>query len=63
MPEKFSEFSFSITEEMEEERVDKCLNELIDSLSRSYIQKLLSEGKITVNGRQIKYSYRVKAGV
>ncbi len=61
MPENFREFSFSITEEMEEERVDKCLNELIDSLSRSYIQKLLSEGKITINGRQIKSSYRVKA--
>ena len=56
MPENFREFSFSITEEMEEERVDKCLNELIDSLSRSYIQKLLSEGKITVNGRRNKSS-------
>lgn len=60
MPENFSEFSFSVTEEMEAWRVDKCLNELIDSLSRSYIQKLLSEGKITVNGRQIKASYRLK---
>lgn len=60
MPENFSKFSFSVTEEMEAWRVDKCLNELIDSLSRSYIQKLLSEGKITVNGRQIKASYRLK---
>lgn len=61
MPDKFNEFYFVITEEMEEERVDKCLSELIDSLSRSYIQKLLSEGKITINNTPVKSSYRVKA--
>lgn len=61
MPDKFNEFYFVITEEMEEERVDKCLSELIDSLSRSYIQKLLSEGKITINNIPVKSSYRVKA--
>lgn len=33
----------------------------MDSLSRSYIQKLISEGKITVNGQRIKNSSRVKA--
>ena len=55
-------FEFIITEEMEEERIDKCLNGLIDSLSRSYIQKLLTEGNITVNGNIIsKASYRVKS--
>lgn len=60
MSENLSEFYFVITEEMEDERVDKCLNELIDSLSRSYIQKILSDG-VTVNGKKIKASYRVKA--
>lgn len=55
-------FDFVITEEWEDERIDKCLNGLIDSLSRSYIQKLLSEGGISVNGQVIsKASYRVKA--
>ena len=53
------EFRFIITEEMEEERIDKCLNTLMDSLSRSYIQKLLAEGKVTVNDRSVKPSYRV----
>lgn len=48
-----------ITEEMEDERVDKCLNGLMESQSRSYIQKLLAEGRITVNGRQVKPSCRV----
>ncbi|MDE7444347.1 MAG: RluA family pseudouridine synthase [Lachnospiraceae bacterium] len=55
------EFRFIITEEMEEERIDKCLNTLMDSLSRSYIQKLLAEGKVTVNDRSVKPSYRVSA--
>lgn len=55
------EFNFVITEEMEEERIDKCLNALIDTLSRSYIQKLLSEGNVTVNGRNVKPSYKVCA--
>ncbi|MCM1125062.1 MAG: RluA family pseudouridine synthase [Lachnospiraceae bacterium] len=53
------EFNFVITEEMEEERIDKCLSALIDTLSRSYIQKLLAEGNVTVNGKQVKPSYKV----
>lgn len=55
------EFCFIITEEMEDERIDKCLNTLMESLSRSYIQKLLTEGKVTVNDRNVKPSYRVSA--
>lgn len=60
MPENLKEFCFVITEEMEGERADKCLNGLIDTLSRSYIQKLLSDGDATVNGRKVKSSYHVK---
>ncbi len=55
------EFHFIITEEMEEERIDKCLNTLMETLSRSYIQKLLAEKKVTVNGKSVKASYRVSA--
>ena len=54
-------FSFVATEENEDERVDKLLSELMGSLSRSYIQKLLSDGEITVNGEEIKASYRVRS--
>ena len=39
-------FRFQITEEMEEERIDKCMSMLIDSLSRSYIQKLIKEESV-----------------
>ena len=61
MSEDCKEFYFVITEDMEDWRVDKCLSELIDSLSRSYIQKLISNGGITVNDKPPKASYRVKA--
>lgn len=55
-------FEFVITEETEDERIDKCLGALIDSLSRSYIQKLLESGRVSVNGKVIsKASHKVKA--
>lgn len=61
MTEEFREYNFVITEETEGERIDKVLNQLIDSLSRSYIQKLLSEGKVTVNEKSCKANYKLKA--
>lgn len=54
-------FCLQITEDMETERIDKCISSLVDSLSRSYIQKLLKEEKIEVNGAIVKANYRVKA--
>lgn len=53
-------FRFEITEEMEDERIDKCLSMLIDSLSRSFIQKLIKEEAVKVNGLSVKGNYRVK---
>lgn len=53
-------FCFEITEEMEDERIDKCLSRLIDSLSRSFIQRLIQEEAVKVNGRPVKGSYRVR---
>ena len=54
-------FRFEITEDLEDERIDKCLSMLIDSLSRSFIQKLIKEEAVTVDGLPVKGSYRVKA--
>ena len=53
-------FLFQITEEMEDERIDKCVSMLIDSLSRSYIQKMIKEERVLVNGKAVKGSYKVK---
>ena len=54
------EFRFQITEEYEGERIDKCMVMLLDSLSRSYIQKLIKENQVLVNGSPVKSSYQVQ---
>lgn len=54
------EYRFVISEELEDERIDKCLQVLIDSLSRSYIQKMIKDGNLLVNGKSVKSSYNVK---
>ena len=53
-------FCFEITENEDGERIDKCLATLIDSLSRSYIQRLIKDEAVRVNGSPVKGSYRVK---
>lgn len=53
-------FRFQVTEGEEDERIDKCIAALIDSLSRSFIQKLIRDGKVSVNGQIVKANYRVK---
>ncbi len=53
-------FCFQITEDMEDERIDKCVSMLIDSLSRSFIQKMIKEGYVCVNGNPVKASFCVK---
>ena len=57
-----SRYLFQVTEEYEEERIDKCISMLIDSLSRSFLQKLLKDGKVLVNGEPVKQNYRLREG-
>lgn len=59
MMENNKNFRFEITEELEDERIDKCLSMLIDSLSRSFIQKMIQNELVLVNGKPVKGSYRV----
>ena len=54
-------FTFLIQEELCDERIDKCLSLLMDTLSRSYIQKLIKEDNVLVNNKVVKANYRVKA--
>ena len=49
-----------ITSEMEEERIDKVLAQCMDTLSRSFLQKLLKDEKVAVNGKTVKANYKVK---
>ena len=51
--------NFIVPEEIEGERIDKALTGLFDEYSRSFLQKLLDEHKITVNDKEIKASYKV----
>lgn len=60
MPDARDMFSFLVTEDLEGERIDKCMSLLIDSLSRSFIQKLIKDGKVLVGGESAKASYKVK---
>lgn len=43
-------------------RVDKYLAEQQPDLSRSFIQKLIEESRVTVNGAPVKSRYKVSAG-
>ncbi len=53
-------FLFQIQEELADERIDKCLSVLMDTLSRSYIQKLIKDEHVLVNDKVVKANYRVK---
>lgn len=55
------EFRFNVPELMEEERIDKYISGMVDTLSRSYLQKLIKENAVSVNGAPVKANYRVKA--
>ena len=51
---------FLVLEEEEDTRLDLFLSEQMGDMSRSYIQKLIKEDKVIVNGRHEKSKYLVK---
>lgn len=51
---------FLVEEEDQDIRIDKYLSGLLEGLSRSYIQKLLKAGAVSVNGFPVKDSYKVR---
>lgn len=44
------------------ERIDRYLSGCLEDLSRSYIQKLVKDGNICVDGRIVKANYKLSAG-
>ncbi len=57
------EIKLTVSEDCEELRIDRYLSEYVDSFSRSYLQKLITEGKILLNDTIVtKSSTRLTAG-
>ena len=56
------EFRFEIEQEYDGTRIDSYISDNIDSLTRSYLQKMIKEGCVTANGKPVKPSYSLKAG-
>ena len=55
-----NEVIFDIIPEMEDERIDKCICTYMESLSRSYIQKIIKDGNVYVNDVPVKANYKVR---
>lgn len=55
-----NEFSFLVSEDFEDERIDKYLAEIIPEFTRSFIQKQIDEKLLTVNDKVVKANYRLK---
>ena len=57
---QMDEFTYEIGVENAGERIDKFLSGELSELSRSYIQKLLKEGMVTLGGKALKANYRLR---
>lgn len=56
------DFGITVAEEENGLRIDKLLSWQQEELSRSYIQKLIEEGRVLVEGRTVKAGFKVSAG-
>ena len=54
------EYLLTVEEDNENERIDRFVCDELADLSRSYIQKLIENGNITVSDKTVKVSYRIK---
>ena len=53
---------FRIEEAIAGERIDKFLSDSLPDVSRSYIQKLIKDGQVTVNQKTVKSNYKLNTG-
>lgn len=51
-----------VEEEYKNRRIDKYLSDCMPETSRSYIQKLIKEGNVTIEGKTVKSNYKLSAG-
>ena len=56
--------AYTLTTELCDEglRLDRFLSEELEDHSRSFLQKLIKEGLVTVDGKPVKANYRLSAG-
>ena len=54
--------TFIVDETWEDLRIDKYLSMLMEGYSRSYIQKIISDQAVSVNGKPVKANYRIRIG-
>lgn len=54
------DFSFVVSEDEALERVDKCISDVYEEFSRSYVQKLINDKLVFVNDKNVKGSYVLK---
>ncbi|MCR5356935.1 MAG: RluA family pseudouridine synthase [Lachnospiraceae bacterium] len=57
-----NEYHFLCEEDIIDTRIDRCIADMYEDISRSYIQKLIKDGLVSVNGKVCKASYRVSQG-
>lgn len=57
-----NEYSFICAEDINEMRIDRCIAEEYEELSRSYIQKLIKDDRVFVNGSPCKASRKISSG-
>ena len=55
-------YIFTIEEDGAGERVDRLLPSLLEGVSRNYLQQVIKDGGLTVNGKICKPSLKVKEG-
>lgn len=53
-------YKFIVDDAYAGERIDKTLNELLDNQTRSYIQKLIKDNAVNVNGSIVKANYKLR---
>ena len=51
-----------VTPDFDGKRIDQCLAASFSDCSRSFLQKLLKDGKVSINGKTQKASSKVAAG-
>lgn len=57
-----TEKHWTVPLDAEPERIDKYISTLEEELTRSYVQKLMEQGKVLCNGKKVRSSIRVAAG-